>query len=64
MQKCWSYNPDSRPTFKYCLESLEELMESISQNIILTASMDEEPQYITVVPDSEYMKIIFANRLY
>ncbi|XP_069689840.1 proto-oncogene tyrosine-protein kinase ROS isoform X2 [Periplaneta americana] len=25
MLKCWNYNPETRPTFKYCLEVLEEL---------------------------------------
>lgn len=25
MLKCWNYNPEMRPTFKYCLEVLEEL---------------------------------------
>ncbi|PNF32886.1 hypothetical protein B7P43_G01836 [Cryptotermes secundus] len=25
MLKCWNYNPETRPTFKYCLDVLEEL---------------------------------------
>lgn len=29
MLKCWSYNPECRPTFKYCLEVLQNLKESI-----------------------------------
>ncbi|XP_071445601.1 proto-oncogene tyrosine-protein kinase ROS [Hetaerina americana] len=28
MNQCWSYNPESRPTFKHCLQALEELQTS------------------------------------
>ncbi|KAJ9583818.1 hypothetical protein L9F63_021821, partial [Diploptera punctata] len=36
MLKCWNYNPEIRPTFKYCLEVLEEL-KSKSTDIPLIA---------------------------
>lgn len=35
MMKCWSFNPENRPTFKYCLETLENLKE-ITANAPLT----------------------------
>nr|CAD7258654.1 unnamed protein product [Timema shepardi] len=42
MLKCWSYNPESRPTFKYCLDVLLELKDHVSlsdvQNVSRTAS--------------------------
>lgn len=27
MLKCWSYAPENRPTFRYCLEILQDLFE-------------------------------------
>jgi hypothetical protein len=36
MLKCWNYNPETRPTFKYCLDVLEEL-KSKSVDVPLTA---------------------------
>lgn len=57
LQKCWSYNPDQRPTFKYCLEVLEELISYVDQDVPLAATIDEEPQYITVVPDGELVMV-------
>ncbi|CAG2069298.1 unnamed protein product, partial [Timema podura] len=42
MLKCWSYNPESRPTFKYCLDVLLELKDRVGlsdvQNVSRTAS--------------------------
>lgn len=28
MLKCWSYRPDDRPTFRYCLEVLLDLQNT------------------------------------
>lgn len=54
LQKCWSYNPDHRPTFKYCLEILEELITHIDEDVPLVGTkFEEEPQYITVIPDGK-----------
>lgn len=39
MNKCWSFNPDERPTFKYCLEVLVELKEKIPN--VITPTMPE-----------------------
>ncbi|XP_077293792.1 receptor protein-tyrosine kinase sevenless [Arctopsyche grandis] len=67
LQKCWSYNPDQRPTFKYCLEVLEELISYVDEDVPLAATIDEEPQYITVVPDGACTEITakgVTNRIY
>lgn len=47
MLKCWSYNPDQRPTFKYCLSVVEELYLEYLRNPVTGA---HEDQYISTVP--------------
>ncbi|XP_037036977.1 protein sevenless isoform X3 [Bradysia coprophila] len=37
MQLCWSYEPDERPTFRYCLEILEKLKECTNDKIRIQA---------------------------
>lgn len=36
MLKCWSYAPEDRPTFRYCLEVLKDLQEQTSDSIKIT----------------------------
>lgn len=60
LQKCWSYNPEQRPTFKYCLEELDALMETVEEDATLITAIAEEPQYITVVPDGKINILISA----
>lgn len=36
MLKCWSYSPDDRPTFLYCLEVLKLLQLHTSDSIQIT----------------------------
>ncbi|GAB0094112.1 Tyrosine-protein kinase receptor [Sergentomyia squamirostris] len=36
MLKCWSYCPEDRPTFRYCLEILEALKDSTNDSIQIT----------------------------
>lgn len=38
MLKCWSYLPEDRPTFRYCLEVLEDLKRNTSESILITVS--------------------------
>lgn len=26
MMKCWSFNPEERPTFRYCLDVLDDIL--------------------------------------
>ncbi|XP_044740104.1 proto-oncogene tyrosine-protein kinase ROS [Chrysoperla carnea] len=40
MLKCWSYNPECRPTFKYCLEILEKLKQHIIINALQLNSVE------------------------
>lgn len=37
MQLCWSYEPDERPTFRYCLEVLQKLKECTNDKIRIQA---------------------------
>uniref|UniRef100_A0A2M4A502 Tyrosine-protein kinase receptor n=1 Tax=Anopheles triannulatus TaxID=58253 RepID=A0A2M4A502_9DIPT len=37
MKYCWSFSPDERPTFRYCLEVLEVLRENTSENTQIIA---------------------------
>lgn len=37
MQSCWSYEPDERPTFRYCLEVLQKLKECTNDKIRIQA---------------------------
>ncbi|XP_058444154.1 protein sevenless isoform X2 [Malaya genurostris] len=37
MLKCWSYSPEDRPTFRYCLEELKSLQERTSDSILITS---------------------------
>nr|ALV82505.1 sev [Leptinotarsa decemlineata] len=50
MLKCWEFEPESRPTFKYCFEVLEELHRRTLRNPTTGA---HEGQYISTVPDNE-----------
>ncbi|KAK6636659.1 hypothetical protein RUM43_010321 [Polyplax serrata] len=36
MMKCWSFKPESRPTFKHCLETLTELREQTDNFTLIT----------------------------
>lgn len=47
MLKCWSYDPDKRPTFKYCLSLVNELYLQHLRNPVTGA---HEGQYISTVP--------------
>jgi hypothetical protein len=51
MLKCWNYNPETRPTFKYCLEVLEEL-KSKSTDIPLMAI--HNGHYVSRTRNGEY----------
>ncbi|XP_045468365.1 proto-oncogene tyrosine-protein kinase ROS isoform X2 [Harmonia axyridis] len=48
MLQCWLFTPDSRPTFKYCLEVLENLHQ---QNLRNPTTGAHEGQYISTVPE-------------
>ncbi|XP_055536181.1 proto-oncogene tyrosine-protein kinase ROS isoform X2 [Wyeomyia smithii] len=37
MMKCWSYSPDDRPTFRYCLDILQSLEKRTSDSIQITS---------------------------
>nr|AVT56263.1 sevenless [Boisea trivittata] len=62
MMKCWSFSPDERPTFKYCLDVLVELKSRIP-NIITPPSPEIEtsndkkseggPKYLELVYEDE-----------
>lgn len=56
LQKCWSYAPEARPSFKQCLEVITELRDKTSPNITLTASTGSATQYLTLI-DGELAKI-------
>ncbi|XP_074032211.1 receptor protein-tyrosine kinase sevenless isoform X2 [Leptinotarsa decemlineata] len=53
MLKCWEFEPESRPTFKYCFEVLEELHRRTLRNPTTGA---HEGQYISTVPDRNSWK--------
>jgi len=36
MLKCWSYSPEDRPTFRYCLDILKTLKEATSDSVQIT----------------------------
>lgn len=44
MLKCWSYRPEDRPTFRYCLDVLLVLKENTSDAIQITANTLNRPQ--------------------
>ncbi|KAJ8952660.1 hypothetical protein NQ318_020975, partial [Aromia moschata] len=48
MLKCWEFEPEKRPTFKYCLEVLENLHRKTLRNPTTGA---HEGQYISTVPE-------------
>ncbi|XP_044756024.1 proto-oncogene tyrosine-protein kinase ROS isoform X2 [Coccinella septempunctata] len=48
MLQCWLFTPDSRPTFKYCLEVLEDLHQQNLRNPTTGAHVGE---YISTVPE-------------
>lgn len=48
MLKCWEFDPENRPTFKYCLEVLEDLH---GRNSYVET---QEGQYISTVPESKF----------
>ncbi|GJQ85805.1 sev [Trypoxylus dichotomus] len=60
MLLCWSFEPERRPTFKYCLETLSILHDKISRNPVTGA---HNGQYISTVPElSEFEG--FSNQMY
>ncbi|KAK9875123.1 hypothetical protein WA026_005916 [Henosepilachna vigintioctopunctata] len=48
MLECWQFIPDARPTFKYCLDVLENLHQQKLRNPTTCA---HEGQYISTVPE-------------
>ncbi|XP_055602255.1 proto-oncogene tyrosine-protein kinase ROS isoform X2 [Uranotaenia lowii] len=44
MLKCWSYSPEERPTFRYCLEELKSLKERTSDSIQITSQFPSKVQ--------------------
>ncbi|CAG9858272.1 unnamed protein product [Phyllotreta striolata] len=46
--KCWEFDPEKRPTFKYCFEVLEALHRQTLRNPTTGA---HEGQYVSTVPD-------------
>lgn len=50
MLKCWSYEPERRPTFKFCLEILEGLHLNSLRD---PATGAHDGQYISTVPQSK-----------
>ncbi|XP_049872297.1 proto-oncogene tyrosine-protein kinase ROS isoform X2 [Pectinophora gossypiella] len=53
LQKCWSYSPDGRPSFRHCLEVVTTLRDKTSPNITLTATPTPAPHYLTLLGDDE-----------
>ncbi|KAG5883190.1 hypothetical protein JTB14_018205 [Gonioctena quinquepunctata] len=53
MLLCWEFEPESRPTFKYCFEVLEDLHRRTLRNPTTAA---HEGQYISTVPDRNSWK--------
>ncbi|KAJ8921659.1 hypothetical protein NQ315_010568, partial [Exocentrus adspersus] len=53
MLKCWEFVPERRPTFKYCLDVLENLQQEILRNPTTAA---HEGQYISTVPEQNSWK--------
>lgn len=54
MLQCWLFTPESRPTFKYCLELLENLHQ---QNLRNPTTGAHEGQYISSVPECKLNSI-------
>lgn len=50
MLKCWEFEPEQRPTFKYCLEVLDHAHRDHLRNPTTGA----HSQYISTVPDRKY----------
>ncbi|XP_030754698.1 proto-oncogene tyrosine-protein kinase ROS-like isoform X3 [Sitophilus oryzae] len=48
MLQCWEHDPEKRPTFKYCLEVLDEAHREHLRNRVTGA----HTQYISTVPDA------------
>lgn len=48
MMDCWTYSPSSRPTFKYCLEVLEELKSSTIDGPLTAIQTGD---YISTIPN-------------
>lgn len=61
MQKTWSYNCEGRPTFKYCLEILEDLKNKLRDapsTVILNG------HYLTQMPNGKkihHVSVIDSN---
>lgn len=53
MLKCWNSEPEKRPTFKYCLEVLEDLHSQTMRNPVTGA---HEGQYISSVPEGKELR--------
>jgi len=51
MLKCWNYNPETRPTFKYCLEILEELK---SKSVDLPLIAIQNGHYVSRTRNGKY----------
>lgn len=59
MLNCWSYQPENRPTFKYCLEVLEELHNSTTDSPLTAVHTGV---YISSIANGKYfIKSVFYH---
>lgn len=58
MLKCWNFEAENRPTFKYCLNALTTLHAQTSRNSVTGV---HNGQYISTVPQSKCQNCYFPN---
>lgn len=59
MLKCWSYRPEERPTFRYCLDVLLDLKENTSAAIQIVSSSNNRQQNGKFCPQVTAFHIAF-----
>uniref|UniRef100_T1HB35 Tyrosine-protein kinase receptor n=1 Tax=Rhodnius prolixus TaxID=13249 RepID=T1HB35_RHOPR len=71
MMKCWSFNPEERPTFRYCLDVLDDIL-SHTDDVALQGTFisdgrqsirsDNQNEEVTTVPEQsipKYLELLY-----
>lgn len=60
MMKCWSFNPEERPTFRYCLDVLDDIL-SHTDDVALQGTFISKLRFLSSTASKK--KVILLNNI-